>query len=150
MGVVYSRMPSLLYSRLSSVSDHQCKMSGTLKSTCLLLPVEMYWSGTNKNCFILALLHRRRKSLSIKFYIPLTFMRAVIFSTFRYRLTSTPFSLKLPPNCCQSFWGEDVVICYRDRLEDAGPLSFDTWRASRCCWPFCFVKLLRNDSAMVL
>lgn len=110
----------------------------------------MYWFGANNNCLTLALFHRGRKSLSIKFYILLSLMCAVILRSFTHVLPGTLLSVKLPPNCWQSSEGEDVVICCRRRLEDAARLSFDTWRASAHCWLFCCVKHLCYDSAMVL
>lgn len=50
------------------------------------------------------------------------------FSTFTCNLTRMPFHLKLSPDCWQLSWGENVVMCYRQSSEDAGPLSFDTCR----------------------
>lgn len=70
------------------------------------------------------------------------------FSTFTYNLTRAPFNLKLSPNCWQPSWGENVVMWCGQSSEDAGPLSFDSWReqagsAGPCALRFSVMTLPR-------
>lgn len=72
----------------------------------------------------------------------------MIFSTFAYNLTRAPFNLKLSPNCWQPSWGENVVMWCGQSSEDAGPLSFDSWReqagsAGPCALKFSVMTLPR-------